>query len=110
MSITTPTRIYVRVRNSNIPGAPTERLIRLQDDFFAFLGRELINTIDYIHVPGVIDSTASQVAWLVVDLNVGEKGQDLDTIPIRCFKASYNKGTPYVDILPILFLFLLSNI
>jgi hypothetical protein len=108
--VAAPTRIYIKVINWDIPGAPTERLRRLLEDVFTFLGRDFKNSIDYVHVPGVIDSAVSQVAWLVVDLNVGQKGQDLDSIPIRCYKASYHADTPYVDILPVQFLILLSNI
>lgn len=101
MLITTPTRVWIKVTNSDIPETPTNRLVRLQTDFFAFLGRDFNSAIDYVHAPAVIDSSESQTAWLVIDLYVGEKGQNLSSIPISCYAASYDKGNPYVNVLSV---------
>jgi len=86
-------RIYVRFRNSNVPGAPIDRLPQLLKDVYQYIGRDF-STMDYVHIPGTIDSPNSQITWLVIDLNVGEKGQELNNIPIYCFRLSYLDRSP----------------
>jgi hypothetical protein len=87
-------RIYVRFRNSIVPGAPIDRLLQLLKDVYQYIGQEFSSTLDYVHIPGTIDSQNSQITWLVIDLNVGEKGQDLNNIPIYCFRLRYLDGNP----------------
>ncbi|KAI9744120.1 MAG: hypothetical protein M1818_002272 [Claussenomyces sp. TS43310] len=87
-----PARNYLRFSTSNVPGDATRRHLRLMRDFYAFIGREL-SDVDHAHIPGLIDSP-DEVAWMVFDLNVGERNQDLEDIPVRCWKVNYYDEIP----------------
>jgi hypothetical protein len=87
------TRIFVKVKNSDIPGALTDRLPRLIKDVYQYLGREFSITTDYVHVPGNIDTEDSQTAWLVIDTHA-DKAEDQDNIQTYCFRVSYLNAKP----------------
>lgn len=85
-------RLFLRFNTSNVPGEPSGRQSLLQEHLFSVIGR-VVSSFDHIHTPGLIDSP-NQIAYLVVDVNVGEKGHELSNIPVKCYKVVYSKGEP----------------
>jgi len=87
------TRHYLRFKTSNIPGDASQRQGRLTNDFYKYINRLFSNT-DYIHVPGLIDSPWNVPAWIVFDINVGARGQDVTEIPLKSWSVQYSDGEP----------------
>lgn len=85
-------RLYLRFRTSNVPGEAGRRNIVLTKDCCPkLIGREFNEEIDYVYVSGVYDMP-NQVTYLIFDFNIGQKGIELDQIPISCYKVSYSNN------------------
>jgi hypothetical protein len=82
-------RLYLRFRTSNVPGEAGKRNIVLTKDCCPqLIGREFNKETDYVYVPAVFDMP-NRVTCLIFDFNIGQKGIELDQIPISCYKVSY---------------------
>lgn len=82
-------RVFVRFLSDNVPGYPSRRHLRLVNDFCSqVLGREYDRKEDYIHIPPQFDKE-HQRCWMIFDLNVKERGLDLEKISLLCFRATY---------------------
>jgi len=86
-------RVVIKFLSNDIPGEISRRYQTLIDAFSSeVLGRNFQDTKDYAHIPPGFDAE-HETCWLVLDLNVGERGVDCEDVPVYYYKARYN-GSP----------------
>lgn len=86
-------RVVIKFQSNDIPGEVSKRYLTLIDDFSSeVLGRDFDNIKDYVHIPPGFNGP-HRTCWLVLDLNVGERGADFKDIPVYYYKANYNGST-----------------
>lgn len=87
------TRHFLKFKTSEVPGDVSQRQSLLRDHFYQRIDRQVTDQ-DYVHVPALIDSPDNKSAWIVFDINVGDKGQDLADVRIQCWRVKYDDGNP----------------
>lgn len=86
-------RVVIKFLSDDVPGEISKRYQTLIDAFSSeVLGRDFHGTKDYAHIPPGFDGE-HETCWLVLDLNVGECGADLNDIPVYYYKASCKGST-----------------
>jgi len=85
-------RLYLRFRTSNVPGEAGKRHIVLTKDCCPkLIGRKFNEETNYVYVSAVFDMP-NQATYLIFDFNVGQKGIELNLIPISYYKVSYSNN------------------